>query len=214
MKECKSCLKVMPFEQFVKNKNKSDGHHTVCKVCTKTYKAKYYQENKDRLLSGFKARYLENSEKYKSRQRELRNSNPEIYNQRVLEYQKLNKDKVNKRHKDWEAQQRQTNPQFKIRSSIRGHLNSAIKRNSKRGVAIEQLGCSIEYYKDYLSKKFKHDMTWDNRGSVWSIDHIIPLSAFDLTDAEQLKQACHYTNTQPLYITENNRKGGVNRRKY
>ena len=55
-------------------------------------------------------------------------------------------------------------------------------------------------------------MSWDNYGAPqgqrgWHIDHIKPLAAFDLTDPEQCKQACHYTNLQPLWADENMRKG-------
>ena len=45
-------------------------------------------------------------------------------------------------------------------------------------------------------------MTWDNWGD-WHLDHIIPLSHFDLSDRKQLKQACHYTNMQPLWAADN-----------
>jgi hypothetical protein len=50
-------------------------------------------------------------------------------------------------------------------------------------------------------------MTWENwahRG--WHLDHIRPLSSFDLTDEAQLKEAMHYTNLQPLWARDNLRK--------
>ena len=47
-------------------------------------------------------------------------------------------------------------------------------------------------------------MTWNNYGyKGWHIDHIIPLSAFDLADREQFLKACHFTNLQPLRAEEN-----------
>ena len=37
--------------------------------------------------------------------------------------------------------------------------------------------------------------------------NIKPLSSFDLTDPEQQKAACHWTNLQPLSPIENMKKG-------
>jgi hypothetical protein len=50
-------------------------------------------------------------------------------------------------------------------------------------------------------------MNWDNYGRKgWHIDHIKPLSSFDLTNKEQFKKACHYTNLQPMWYDENIKK--------
>jgi hypothetical protein len=52
-------------------------------------------------------------------------------------------------------------------------------------------------------------MSWENYGRKgWHIDHIRPLSSFDLTDAEQRRIAFHHTNLQPLWASDNWGKGG------
>ena len=50
-------------------------------------------------------------------------------------------------------------------------------------------------------------MTWGNYGTFWHIDHIKPLSSFDLTDRKQLLEACNYKNLQPLLVFDNLSKG-------
>lgn len=84
----------------------------------------------------------------------------------------------------------------------------AIRSNAKSGSAVRDLGCSIANLKLYLESKFTEGMSWDNYGrSGWHIDHIVPLSHYDLTDREQLLKACHFTNLQPLWAKDNYRKG-------
>jgi hypothetical protein len=46
-------------------------------------------------------------------------------------------------------------------------------------------------------------MSWDNYGKEWQIDHILPLSLFDLKDEKHIKIAVHWTNLQPLKSSEN-----------
>ena len=58
--------------------------------------------------------------------------------------------------------------------------------------------------KSYIEEKFEPGMSWDNWGmDTWHLDHIRPLTDFDLTDREQFLQACHYTNYQPLSAQDN-----------
>ncbi len=49
-------------------------------------------------------------------------------------------------------------------------------------------------------------MSWDNYGE-WHLDHIRPLSSFDIADRAQFLIAAHYTNYQPLWAADNISKG-------
>lgn len=102
---------------------------------------------------------------------------------------------------------------FRLTNNLRTRLKMALKNNQKVGSAITDLGCSIAKFKIYLQLKFHRDsrgkheyMSWDNYGE-WHIDHIKPLIKFNLKDPEQLKEACHYTNLQPLWAKDNLKKG-------
>lgn len=68
------------------------------------------------------------------------------------------------------------------------------------------LGCNIDELKEYLEKQLKDGMTFENYGE-WEIDHIKPLDSFDLTKESNIRECFHYKNMQPLWLTENRRKG-------
>jgi len=94
---------------------------------------------------------------------------------------------------------------------LRDRLRKALLGRAKNGSAVSDLGCSIEEFMQVFQEKFhnragtREQMTWENRGE-WHIDHIIPLSYFDLSDKEQIKIACNYMNLQPLWAEENLKK--------
>ncbi len=82
------------------------------------------------------------------------------------------------------------------------NLTSRISDSTK----MEYLGCTIGELVKYLESKFEDDMGWHNYGR-WHIDHIKPISKFNLVNTEQKKKACHYTNLQPLWAEDNLSKG-------
>jgi len=94
------------------------------------------------------------------------------------------------------------NPEFKLIHNLRSRLRKALKGQSRDKGILVLTGCSAAELKIHLESKFEPGMTWDNYGS-WHIDHKIPLNSFDLTDSEQLKVACHYSNLQPLWAEDN-----------
>ena len=65
----------------------------------------------------------------------------------------------------------------------------------------------MQFFKDYIESLFQPGMTWENYGRRgWHLDHIIPLTHFDLTIRKQFLRACHYANLQPLWAKDNIKK--------
>lgn len=98
-----------------------------------------------------------------------------------------------------------SNSNYKTTKLLRCRLRDILRDSQKTGSAIKDLGCSVNELKIHLEKQFQSGMTWENQGT-WHIDHIIPLSKFDLNDREQFLKACHYSNLQPLWATDNIKK--------
>lgn len=116
-------------------------------------------------------------------------------------------DKYNSYRKQYESNRYHNDVQFRLTRLLRSRLRLALKNNSKKSKTLEYLGCSIDDFKKYLESKFTSDMTWNNQGSYWHIDHIKPLAKFNLCEESELKLACHYTNLQPLKAEDNLSKG-------
>jgi len=95
----------------------------------------------------------------------------------------------------------------RILFSLESNFKRYFKIKNVKGKRIKQvenlLGLNIENFKSHLIKGFYADMTMDNYGSYWHIDHIIPKSSFDLNDVDQLAICWHYTNLEPLLATDN-----------
>ena len=101
-----------------------------------------------------------------------------------------------------------------LASGLRSRIRHALIGKRKVGSAVDDLGCSLHELELHLESKFHtrsstgEVMSWGNYGyRGWHIDHVVPLSAFDLSDRESFAAACHYTNLQPLWAEDNFRKG-------
>ena len=83
------------------------------------------------------------------------------------------------------------------RNNLRRCLNNSNLEKPKP--SIEYLGCDIIYFKNYIESKMVNGMTWDNI----HLDHIKPVSKFNLDDEDEFLYCCHYSNLQPLLIVDN-----------
>jgi hypothetical protein len=93
---------------------------------------------------------------------------------------------------------------------VRFRMYDALK-NEKKNSTLEYLGCDIVFFRKYIEKKFVIGMSWENYGSAWHIDHITPIkykeNDDDIISIEEIEKRLHYTNTQPLWASENISKG-------
>jgi hypothetical protein len=218
-KLCPTCKQVKQITDFNKNKLRKDGLQRECRECCHQHHNKHYHSKKspklnENLKEGHKIctcckQELLICEFKPGKGRFGVGANCKTcFNQKWNNYQKQTGQ--NKKHNKLK---RQTNPQWKLKANLRGRYLDALKRHTSGGKvnkhhsAIELLGCDIEFYKQYIENQFHPDMTWENHGIVWEIDHIIPCASFDLTDSKQQKECFHYLNTQPLHKSDNRSKG-------
>jgi hypothetical protein len=127
-------------------------------------------------------------------------------------YYLANKPKRIEKERIYQSNRLKNDILFRLKRNLRARLNKAVQFEYKSGSAVDDLGCSIEEFKKHLESKFYPNlitgevMSWSNYGD-WHVDHITSLASFDLSNPDQVKQACHYTNLQPLWAEENLKKG-------
>ena len=128
-----------------------------------------------------------------------------------LEYTRLwrkrNRDKVNRSVAKSYKKRIVRDVAFRIAKRLRSRMCKYITRELRPASTVRDLGCTLPELLVHLKAKFKPGMSFENYGPKgWHIDHITPLSAFNLADVAQAKRAFHYTNLQPLWWHENLRK--------
>lgn len=180
-KICSQCKIEKPSASFDKCKSNVDGLSYKCKDCEYARKKIYRDSNKELIKERGRA-----PEKIAKKR---------VYNK---EYREVNREHLNK----LQTEKYQTDICFKLSLRLRGRVIDAIRGKAKKSAkTMELVGCTIEFLKQYLEERFLPTMTWDNYGPDWHVDHISPVSKFDLTDPEQQKVCFHYTNLQPLFAT-------------
>lgn len=63
--------------------------------------------------------------------------------------------------------------------------------------------CDIELFTKWLEHCFLKEMTMNNHGEYWHLDHVIPVSLFDLNKTKDLRLCFHYLNYMPLPAKDN-----------
>lgn len=223
MKICTICNLEKTLDSFSKKSLSSDGLSCWCRECKKkkdrdgylknrNKKLKnsnsYYQFNRERILqeknkdkiSLYNKTYKkEKTEEIKIYNKNYRESHRDTISEQRKKYRLENHDKI----REYTRNRLKTDPLFKLSKKLRNRIRDFLK--DRPGWDIQKteqyLGCSLEELKLHLQSKFSIDMTWENHGKIWHIDHVIPMA--HAKTEEQLYQLCHWTNLQPLYAKDN-----------
>ena len=191
-------------EYYLKNKEKIKEY---AKEYAKEYylknkekKAIYYLENREHKLKISKKFYLENRERVLHKKKILCDT-PE-YKQYRRDYNAKNLEVSRNR----ERSRYNTDVNFKLRKICRNRIRKALKGATKSAATMELIGCTIDELRRHMESKFEPWMNWENHG-LWDVEHIKAMSKFDLTDPEQQRACCHWSNLQPMEHIENLKKG-------
>jgi hypothetical protein len=223
MKKCTQCNELKVLTQFGLLSQSKDGHRSICKIChndnNKQYallhknkikqQQKEWKNNNIEKISQYKKEWrLNNQEKIKQYKKEYYIKNFKIIKEKQQKYIKDNLKAIALQKNQWRIQKRNSDIVFKLTETLRARIFSAIKNQSgiKAKKSLDLLGASGKEVKQYIESLWQHNMSWNNYGTKnnqWQIDHIIPVTAFDVTKAAEQKKCFHYTNLMPLWKQDN-----------
>lgn len=207
VQKCCTCKIIKEFSEFNKSKNQSNGLHRACKECRKQeridrkdlikkHQTEYYLKNKEILLEKNKLYRSNNSESIKIQKKEYRTDNKEHIKLKQKEYLPTRKEKIKERRK--------IDKNFQLSEILRSKYHKMIKGKETSYQKI--IGCDIETLKKWLEFQFDKNMNWENQGSYWEIDHILPINKFKFENEKEIGICFNWTNLQPLYKVENKQK--------
>jgi hypothetical protein len=210
-RKCPECNEIKPSTEYYKCSTNKSGLQDYCKICKKEkfrdskrksdkkYHKKYYSipENRENKAAYSRQYHLDNPEKQKA------------YCKKHRQTEKWRiKSRARRKKEHDEKYGMDKDPIFTLKLILRNRLKNALKNQIngvtfKKGKTLEMLGCSMEEFKVYLENKFTPEMNWENYGIYWELDHIKPFDAFNLSNVEEQKKCCIFTNIQPLGKIDN-----------
>lgn len=144
----------------------------------------YYRQNRERVLEKLRNRTEEEKAAHAKKQRIRRQRDPAAA-----------REKSCRRYRE--------NIQYRIACVLRARIRPLMAGRKPAGSCVRDLGVSVKEFRSYIESQFYGDMSWQNYGTAWELDHIYPLSACDLTDRVQFLAVCNYRNYRPLPPAEN-----------
>jgi hypothetical protein len=156
----------------------------------KEYQHQYYLANRDRLRVEHRKSAKKFAEDFKQR-------DPEGFKQYRRKY---------KRRWDRKAM---LDPLHRLGNNIRAGMHHALKGKKGFRKWEDLVGYTLQDLVNHIEPLLSENMTWDNYGLVWHVDHITPKSWFKYTSINdaKFKECWALSNLQPKLRADNIRKG-------
>ena len=196
-------------QYYILNKDKIKKYYKKNKEELNAKSREYYRKNREKFLLNCKKKYEKDKEEIKAWQKNNYQKNKEKiliqkkeYSDKTkdkrAEYYRKNKEKKLAYNKQYVNNKYKFNDEFKITTIIRNSFRHYIKLYSKSGKikSVFKYGIDIKAIVEKLG-------TPPNDGKVYHIDHIFPVSAFDLNNPEHIKLCWAPENLRWLEANEN-----------
>lgn len=191
--KCTDCSSVLTKDNCVKNR-------PMCKDCYNKKCKEYKQSNKEKVSASHKKYYNDHKEKIAEYYKDHYKTNKDTYMENNKKWRSENKEKIREK----ENELFRNNPSKRLIRNYRSRIWDALKRfKGKENRTLKYLDCDIPFFKKWLEYNFTDKMTFDNYGTYWHVDHVIPCTKFDLSKPEEINHCFRWTNLQPLKAKTN-----------
>jgi len=169
-----------------------------CKYCENLLAKTMFRKNRRKCKNCEKkdGREYRQSELGKEKAKTWSNNNKEKHAKLQSEWAKNNREHLNTKYNA----RIKEDFVFKMKTLCKSHLKNNI---NKKSTTMKYFSCDINLFVKWLQYCFSDNMSFENHGSYWHLDHVIPVSLFNLNNDNELKLCFHYLNYMPLPAKEN-----------
>ena len=110
---------------------------------------------------------------------------------------------LTKQKSDRCSREAKSNMNYRIKKSLAARLRTVLNKKSH---TMDYVGCNIQYLREWIEYNFTSEMNWENYGTYWSIDHIIPINKFDMSVECEKYRCWNWSNMTPVTVNFNSKK--------
>jgi len=192
-KKCSNCNTMKTMDLFYSN------NRLICRDCNNTKRRQKYNDDDEhrqkliKMSSVFKHNKVIERQKIKEEEQNIIGFDKKqcryCYDIKQIDRFRHNRLKCRDCERD--------DPIEKFKRCIRTRIYTCLRYKNKTKHSIEYLGSSSnDYFKWIFNNNNDYGLT--NYGSEWHIDHVIPISKFDLDNPQEQLLAFNWRNTMPL----------------
>jgi hypothetical protein len=103
------------------------------------------------------------------------------------------------------ANRKKNDPLYSITQTLRSRLHKVLERKTIKTSKLigAPNGILMKWFEFNLQLDQSTDMTLDNRGKFWHIDHVIPCNKFNLLENKEQLICMNWTNLKPMLAHKN-----------
>ena len=124
--------------------------------------------------------------------------NREKMRQLQSDWHQRNKEKINAKFRE----RYNNEPEFKLKKNVQRRIQYCL-HGEKKDRTMNYLGTTLDKFKEWLQFNFDDNMTFENYGLYWHMDHVIPVDTFDMTKDEDVYICFNWRNISPMKGPEN-----------